>query len=225
MIELEGIVKSYNGRRVLTIERLTLERGQLNLIVGENGAGKSTLLRILALIETSDRGKVAIEGGRITLFNRHLWRRRIGWLMQTPLMLSGTALENVELGLRFRRWARRLRRERALWALREVGFQADPNKPARQLSGGQQKLVALARIFAFEPEILLLDEPFVHLDEERHRRLAALLKKEVARGRLVVVSEHQKNPSFQGARHITLEGGRIVEISGNAGAARRAALC
>ncbi len=210
MIELRELSKSYGGRQVLAIERLSLPPGELTLIVGANGAGKSTLLKIVALVERPDRGTISIGDVTVSRFNRHRLRRRIGWLMQSPLMLKGSALENVEVGLLFRRTPAPVRRQRALKALERVGFGADPQKPAALLSGGEQKLVALARLLVLEPEILLLDEPTVYLDEARRRRLNQILWEEVIRGSVVVVAEHQKDPAFEGARWIGLEGGRVV---------------
>nr|BAL55719.1 ABC transporter related protein [uncultured Gammaproteobacteria bacterium] len=193
LYELQGVVQRYRGQAVLTIPELVIPRGRWTALVGANGAGKSTLLRLLALVEQPSEGEIRFAGVRAREVGRTL-RRRIGWVMQQPYLLQGSALDNVLLGLKLHGVERRLRRRLALAALEEVGFGADPEQPAAQLSGGQRQLVALARCLALKPEVLLLDEPFNHLDVEARRRLEGLLLRLVReQGISLVISSHDRS--------------------------------
>ncbi len=204
--QLDHVVQRYGGRTVLTIERLAVECGSLTALVGANGAGKSTLLRLLAGVETPTSGKILFCGRPL---DRQV-RRRIGWVMQQPYLLSGSALDNVRLGLKFHRLPDRHRR--ALDALDQVGFEASPHLPASRLSGGQCQQVALARCLVLEPEVLLLDEPFNHLDAGTAARLEACLRRWVADGRTVVFSSHDPDRSLALAdRVVALAAGRLVD--------------
>lgn len=201
---LEAVRHGYGGRTVLEIDRLEIAPG-ITALVGENGAGKSTLLRLLAAIEVPRRGRVLFQGKPLTCTDR----RRIGWVMQQPYLLRGSALDNVMLGLRFRRGGDR--RRRALAALEMVGFRADPARPAGLLSGGQRQQVALARCLVLKPEVLLLDEPFSHLDGATQRWLEGWLPAWAVQGRAAVFSDHAADRCRILARQvIALSQGRLA---------------
>ncbi len=190
LYELHRVVQRYAGRRVLDIPELVIHPGKVTALVGANGSGKSTLLRLLALVERPVEGEIWFDGVRLRRVDRGL-RRRIGWVMQQPYLLKGSALDNVMLGLKLHGVRRHRRRSLALAALEEVGFAAEPGRPIAELSGGQRQLVALARCLALEPKVLLLDEPFNHLDRDTSRRLESLLLNLVrGEGVSLVVSSH-----------------------------------
>ncbi len=206
LYRIEGLEHRYHGRTVLAIEHLIVEANRLTALVGANGSGKSTLLRLLAGLERPTSGTIRFAGGHL---NRRC-RRRIGWVMQQPYLLRGSALDNVMLGLKFHRLSRR--RQRALKALEQVGFAADPHCPVERLSGGERQRVALARCLALEPEVLLLDEPFTHLDGASCRQLETWLDQWVRQGGSVVFSDHDPDRSLALAgRVIALAAGRPVD--------------
>ena len=160
---LEGVTQVRSGREVLRIDRLSVASGGLLCLVGPTGAGKSTLLRLLAGLEAPATGRLLLGGQ--PLEGREPppdVRRRVTLVFQNPLLLAGTVRANVEYGL----WLQgeRRPRPRADEALGQLGLGHLADRPARALSGGETRRVALARALAIEPEVLLLDEPTAHLD-------------------------------------------------------------
>jgi len=163
------------GQPVLGEVTLELQRGEVTALVGPNGAGKSTLLQLLALDRRPAQGTVEYLGQAVRYPPPGELRRRIALLPQSPYLFAGSVLENVMLGLRFQGMERGARRQRALQCIHDLGLEAVAQRPARGLSGGQAQRVALARALALKPQVLLLDEPFTHLDASSRQALEALL--------------------------------------------------
>jgi len=143
--------------------------GELIVLVGPNGAGKSTLLRCLAGLLPVDAGCIALDDTVLDDPDRGAFvpaaRRSVGVVFQNGLLFDHlSVVENVAFGLRSRRTPPREARRVAEGWLQRLGYEADTNVRPRQLSGGQVQRVALARALAFEPRLLLLDEPFAALD-------------------------------------------------------------
>ena len=162
--ELRQVVLGYSGPPVLNIENLQIETGSVTAIVGRNGAGKSTLLRTLALQAPPASGALRFGGERVTSATLVALRRRVGLLPQSPYLLHGTVYANVELGLRLRGVTRGARRISVAAMLERLGLHDLAARDVRALSGGEAQKVALARVLVFEPEVLIFDEPFTHLD-------------------------------------------------------------
>lgn len=194
---LTGTTFRHGSQSVLTIPSLKIQRGQITTLLGSNGAGKTTLLNLLALLKRPAEGEVNFDGEAINAHTRDKTllslRRRVGLIAQNPLLLRGTVLQNVQRGLQFRGLAKADHVLRAQHALRRVGILSLQDRPARALSGGEAQKVALARILALEPDVLLLDEPFTYLDEESARDLANLLTDlSHQHGMTVVLSTHER---------------------------------
>ncbi len=213
LYELRNIRHGYRGRTVLIIDHLLIEEASMTALTGPNGAGKSTLLRLLALLESPVEGEVRLAGEVVGPESRQR-RQRIGWVMQQPYLFHGSVVENVMLGLKFRKVKKR--RQRALAVLSQLGFDADPGRAAEVLSGGQRQLVALARCLVLDPEILLLDEPFNHLDRRAARRLESMLARWVEeKGGTVIFSCHDEGRARRLAgSSIALQEGRLVPGQG-----------
>lgn len=163
-VAIRGLSKSFalNGGRlnVLSGVDLTVAGGSSLAIVGPSGCGKTTLLRVLAGLDTPDRGEVLIDGAPVSGPGPE---RAV--IFQEPRLLPwATVLENVAFGLENRGVARAEARERAWHSIRLVGLAEFESALPRQLSGGMAQRVGIARALTVQPEILLLDEPLGALD-------------------------------------------------------------
>lgn len=164
LYDVRHVSKSYDGRRVLTVECLHIRRGEILGVVGPSGAGKSTLLRLLNFLEPPDSGAIT--------FRDHTFRpgdtmpiavrRQVTTVFQRPLLLNRNVWANVAYGLKLR--GNRDQDDRIAAALRRVGLEKMARQPARTLSGGEAQRVAVARAMVLDPEVLLLDEPTANLD-------------------------------------------------------------
>src|SRR5512138_1647823 len=182
---------------------LELRRGERLALVGANGSGKTTLLRLLhGLLPFEGRREVLAPQGHVPV---------IAMLFQRPFLLSLTVRFNVMLGLWLHGVPSAERAERCASALQRVGLDAMASRAARTLSGGQQQRLALARAWALQPDILLLDEPTANLDPGAKREVERLIDDLADDGVTVVMSTHNLG---QAKRHATrvayLEGGRLV---------------
>lgn len=164
LYDLRQVTKSYDGRRVLTVERLDIRRGEILAVVGPSGAGKSTLLRLLNFLEPPDSGTITFRERAVTPDDTVpvAVRRRVTTVFQRPLLLNRTVWANVAYGLTLR--GNRDADDRIAAVLRQVGLAEMARQPARTLSGGEAQRVAVARAMVLEPEVLLLDEPTANLD-------------------------------------------------------------
>jgi len=161
---LQNVSKTYQDRRVLTVDHLRIKRGEIFGLVGPSGAGKSTLLRLLNFLEPPTTGRIRFLDIEFSA-NQQMplrRRRRVTTVFQRPVLLNRTVQANVSYGLK-------LRSEEAIGrkveqALDRVGLIDLARQRARTLSGGEAQRVALARAIVLRPDVLLLDEPTANLD-------------------------------------------------------------
>ena len=180
MLEARGLTKRYPGADAAALADvdLTVASGEIFAVVGESGSGKTTLLRLIAGLETPDRGTVRLAGRTVSAPDA--WvppeERPLGMLFQEGALFPHlTVAENVEFGLRGAKRDERRRRRSEVLGL--VGLSEYGDRYPHQLSGGERRRVALARALAPEPELVLLDEPFTGLDAN----LTSRLRSEVGR--------------------------------------------
>jgi tungstate transport system ATP-binding protein len=156
---------------VLEIEQLSVESGEVLAILGPNGAGKSSLLLVLARLLKPGVGEIRFDGQPAQSLHDLDYRRRIGLVLHEPLLLDRSVFDNVAAGLRFRHLPKaEVTRRTDLW-LERLGIAHLRRRPATKLSSGEAQRVSLARAFAIEPQLLLLDEPFSSLDAPTRTRL------------------------------------------------------
>jgi molybdopterin-binding protein len=213
LLSAEGLVRRYGGRRVVDLDHLAVEPGEIVAILGPNGAGKSTLFRLLLLLESPDAGRLSLSGREIRPGDREAERRMAG-VFQRPFLFSGTVADNVAYGLRIRGVARGERERRAAEALEAVGLSRLAHRNASALSGGEAQRVALARALVLRPELLLLDEPTSSLDVTVKRRFREDLQRLVrARAGGTILITHDPADAFTLADRIAvMERGRIVQV-------------
>jgi tungstate transport system ATP-binding protein len=164
MLEARNISWNIGTKRILHNINLSLMSGSRVGIVGPNGSGKSSLLKILSFLERPTSGQIVFQGeeynGRIPLSVR----RKMGMVFQEPLLLNTTVYDNVGVGLRMRGLSRQEIRQSIREWLERFGVGHLEQQQARTLSGGEAQRVSLARVFALQPEIMFMDEPFSALD-------------------------------------------------------------
>ena len=182
MIQIRGLSKSFGGVPVLRGVDLDVPEGEVTCVIGRSGSGKSVLLRHVIGLVRPDAGRVVIDGApldELTYSELRRVRRKFGVLFQGGALFdSMSARENVEFPLRtFTDLTREQVRERADECLALVELpDAGAKKPA-ELSGGQQKRVALARAIAVEPKYILYDEPTSGLDPETSNTIDELIER------------------------------------------------
>ncbi len=169
-LELRDVLVRRGRRTTLSVERLAIEPGHVVAVIGPNGAGKTTLVQVAGLLLRPDEGEVLFDGAVVT-GDALAYRRRMAFAMQEAILIDGSVVENAALGLKLRGVSARGRRERALRWLDRFGIADLASRPARRLSGGEAQRTSLARAFATEPEVLLLDEPFGGLDQPLRQTL------------------------------------------------------
>ena len=162
-LQVRDLVVQRGGVSVLQIDALDIPRGLVTVVIGPNGSGKSTLLGALQLVLHPLRGALTLDGEPMDA-DPVRTRRRMSAAFQEPLLLSMSVRANVELPLRLRGVGRARRRALAEHWLERFGIAPLSRRHARQLSGGEAQRVSLARAFASQPEVMLLDEPFAGVD-------------------------------------------------------------
>jgi len=172
----------HDGLRVMALRGINLRvaRGEFIALMGPSGSGKSTLLHLIAAMDRPTGGQVAVLGHELGRLNdRQLarWRNQhIGFVFQAfNLIPVLTALENVELPLKLTRLKKRDRIEHALTALKLVGLEDRVDHLPRQLSGGEEQRVAMARAIVSDPDLILADEPTGNLDAASAQEVLTLL--------------------------------------------------
>jgi len=209
----------YGQGDVLREVTLSIGAGELVVVIGPNGSGKSTLLRVLAGTLRPRVGRVRLFGVDVTELSRREVARRVALLSQTSEVAFGYRVEQVVMmGRSPHQGGLQLASADDLEAVRDamqkVGVHELGSRPLAQLSGGEQKLVALARAFAQRPEVLLLDEPSAHLDPRHSIGLFELVLSEVRERKLACVAiAHDLNLAAAFAdRVVLLEQGRVKAI-------------
>ncbi|GFN21741.1 ABC transporter ATP-binding protein [Thermanaeromonas sp. C210] len=214
-LRAEGI-KVVKGRlQVLAVDEFDIAPGEIWGIIGPNGAGKSTLLHVLSLLERPDEGTVYFDGRPVNWRRQEIMklRRQLAVVFQEPLLLNTTVYQNVALGLRFRgvkgpEMGRRVQKWLEILGIAHLALR----KPW-ELSGGEARRVSLARALVLEPQVLLLDEPFVALDAPTRAALMVELRRLLqARGitALFVTHDFTELPLLADRVAVLLEG-RIVQ--------------
>jgi putative ABC transport system ATP-binding protein len=195
---------------------LVVERGSMVAIMGRSGSGKTTLLNILGGLDRPDEGQVVLDGVDITRLNgralTRVRREKVGFVFQQfNLIPTLTALENVELPMRYARVPPGQRRQRALEALARVGLAHRAHHRPSQLSGGEQQRVAIARALVMRPALVLADEPTGELDSQTAAQVIELmeaLNRELGQTFLIVT--HDPGVARHCGRIIKMEDGRII---------------
>jgi ABC-type polar amino acid transport system ATPase subunit len=220
LVDVQGLVKSFDGRVVLDNVDVRVWPGKILSIIGQSGGGKTTLMRCINLLERPDRGRIEIAGETVfsgtKIVCRDLARLRqsVGMVFQRfHLFPHLTAVENVMLAqLKARRVSEDQALETAVRLLRRVHLAHRALAFPEQMSGGEQQRVAIARALALQPKVLLFDEPTSALDPESTREVLRVMRELADDGMTMIIVTHE----VPFARRICdwvvfIDGGVIVE--------------
>lgn len=216
-LKLEGLRKRYRvgSAPVLDDLSLTLHAGEFLAIMGESGAGKSTLLNIIAGLDRADAGRVLLEGLDLGTLDddalTRLRRARIGFIFQAFHLLPYlSVLQNVALPLELLGTPRAQRASRAMQALEGCSIAALADRYPRELSGGEQQRIAIARALVHEPALLLADEPTGNLDAAAAAEVLALLRARLKAGSAsAILITHSPSAARMADQILRLAAGRL----------------
>ena len=219
MIETHHLSKLYSrGLYALQDLSLTIEKGEFVFLTGPSGAGKSTLLRLLLMQERPSEGEIFVNGYNLATLKPsevQEYRRGVGFVFQDfKLIPTRTVLENISFVPEVLGVPAAQQRRRAFQVLKWVGLQHRMSAYPRDLSGGEQQRIAIARALVNDPALLLADEPTGNLDPDLSLEIMNLLREVNAGGTTVLVATHDRELiRLVGRRTITLDQGRIVEVA------------
>ena len=223
LVEIRNLTKSFRkGEEVITPlddVDLDIEQGDFISLMGPSGTGKSTLLNLIAGIDPPDSGTIAVEGTEVTRLSRSQladWRAaHLGYIFQTHNLIPVlTAYENVELPVLLLPMSSSDRRKRVELALEAVGLSDRADHYPRQLSGGQEQRVGIARAIVANPTIVVADEPTGSLDTATSEQIQVLLgrlNRELGMTMLMVT--HDATVAALAGRQLQLDRGHIIDVN------------
>ena len=202
ILEIKNLTKKYGSQTILDGIDLSIEKGEVVVVVGPSGCGKSTLLRCINSLEDIDAGEIIHDG------------HKIGMVFQSyELFPHLSVLDNITLApIKVQKRDKAEVKKQALELLKRVGLLDKADSYPRQLSGGQKQRVAIVRALCVEPEILLFDEVTAALDPEMVREVLDVMLDLAKQGRTMIIVTHEMQfAKVVADRVIFLDGGHIVE--------------
>lgn len=229
LLGLDHVSKIYGDLHALDDISLSVPRGQWLSIVGSSGSGKTTLMNIIACLDSPSKGSVTLQGRGVEHLREHeladVRKRVVGLVFQKFYLVQHlTALENVMMAQYYHSV---VDEKQAMDVLRQVGLEDRAHHLPRELSGGEQQRVCIARALINCPELILADEPTGNLDEANEQIVLDLFKNLHEQGTTIIVVTHDSTVASQAQREIMLNHGKLVGEKWNDETARREfeALC
>jgi len=217
MIKAKNLTKSFGSLKVFENLNMTVEKGEVVVIIGPSGSGKSTFLRCLNALEIPDSGEIIIEGEPLNVHNKKDTRLKIekmGMVFQNfNLFPHMTVEENIiEAPITVKKVNKDVILKKAHELLEKVGLADKKDYYPSKLSGGQKQRVAIARALAMEPNIMLFDEPTSALDPELVGEVLNVMKEVARDGMTMIVVTHEMGFAKEVAdRVIFMDGGKFIE--------------
>jgi putative ABC transport system ATP-binding protein len=224
LIEIKNVTKRYHkGDETITPldgVSLIIEQDEFISLMGPSGTGKSTLLNLIASIDKPDSGSIVVDGTEITSLSRtklaHWRAANLGYIFQTHNLVPVlTAYENIELPLLLLPMSRSERQKRVEVALQAVELLDRADHFPRQLSGGQEQRVGIARAIVAHPKVVVADEPTGDLDSDTSEQILDLLKRlnEQLNVTLLMVT-HEKDAAEVADKQFRLDHGKLLQTGG-----------
>jgi glutamate transport system ATP-binding protein len=216
LLRMEGVNKWFGDLHVLKDVDLSVDAGEVVVVLGPSGSGKSTLCRTVNRLEPIDSGTILLDGRPLPAEGRELARLRsqVGMVFQQfNLFAHKSVLDNVTLGpIRVRGRSRREAERRARELLARVGVEDQASKLPAQLSGGQQQRVAIARALPMDPKLIMFDEPTSALDPEMITEVLDVMRDLASAGMTMVVVSHEMGFARSAANRVVfMDYGQILE--------------
>lgn len=218
LLEVKHLQKTF-GRQAQPVVHdvsFTVEMGEMLVLLGPSGCGKTTTLRMIGGFERADKGRITLQGRCIA--DPEQWtppeHRDIGFVFQDYALFPHLSVEqNIGFGLH--RWDKKKRKEQIQKMLELVGLTHLAKRMPHQLSGGEQQRIALARAMAPQPKLILLDEPFSNLDEQRRERMRLELKELLQTQEMssILVTHHQEEALVMADRIAVMHQGTIQQLA------------
>ena len=217
MIDIKELKKDFGKISVLKGVNLSVDEGEVVVIIGPSGSGKSTILRCINYLEQPTGGEIIVDGISLNSdTNVDLVRKEVGMVFQRfHLFPHMTALENIMLApMKVRKLSREQAEEEARQLLAKVGLSEKADQYPEKLSGGQQQRVAIARALAMKPKIMLFDEPTSALDPEMVKEVLNVMKALAKEGMTMVVVTHEMGFAREVATRVAfVDEGKILELA------------
>jgi ABC-type polar amino acid transport system ATPase subunit len=216
MIEVKNLQKKFGYLSVLNGINVTIDQGEVVVVIGPSGSGKSTFLRCLNLLEHPTGGEVIFEGVNITSDKNdiNLQRQKMGMVFQQfNLFPNMTVLDNITLApKKLKKLSDAEANEIAFKLLKRVGLEDKANAYPAQLSGGQKQRIAIVRSLAMSPDVMLFDEPTSALDPEMVGEVLEVMKGLADEGMTMIVVTHEMGFAREvGKRILFMDEGKILE--------------
>lgn len=213
LLEVKNVSKIYGDLHALSNINLTIKKGDWVAFMGSSGSGKTTMMNIIGCMDKPTIGEVILDGQDITKESQSnlttIRREKIGLIFQQfHLIPYLTALENVMVAQYYHSIPDE---KEALEALERVGLKERAKHLPKQLSGGEQQRVCIARALINNPEIILADEPTGNLDEVNEKIVIEILRKLHKEGSTIIVVTHDNEVGDEAERKIILEYGKIIK--------------
>ncbi len=216
LLEIKNLKKAYGDNVIFDDFSLTINKGEVVVLIGPSGCGKSTFLRCLNALEEIQGGEITIDGEIIDGKGKNIaeMRQRIGMVFQSyELFPHRTILHNLTLApMKVQKVSKAEAEKEAMRLLERVGLSDKAASYPRQLSGGQKQRVAIARALCMHPEVMLFDEVTAALDPEMVREVLDIMLNLAADGNTMVIVTHEMQFARAVAdRIVFIEGGKIIE--------------
>jgi glutamate transport system ATP-binding protein len=216
LVVMEKVNKFFGALQALRDVDLTIDAGEVVVVIGPSGSGKSTLCRTINRLEPIDSGRILVDGRPIPEEGRALARLRadVGMVFQSfNLFAHKSVLDNITLGpTKARKVPKAEARARAHELLERVGIADKADRYPAELSGGQQQRAAIARALAMEPKLMLFDEPTSALDPEMIKEVLDVMQELAADGTTMLVVSHEMGFARSAAHRVVfMDEGAIVE--------------